>query len=93
MASSKNTGTKGTGGEQGRTTPRASGARPGKPAERASDAGDANPSSDQMAERHQRISEAAYRLAEQRGFDADRQLDDWLQAERELGDLSIDEQA
>ena len=34
-------------------------------------------------ERQRRIAEAAYRKAEERGFRGDRQLDDWLEAERE----------
>lgn len=34
--------------------------------------------------RHQLISEAAYFRAQQRGFDGDRALDDWLEAEREI---------
>ena len=36
------------------------------------------------AERQRRIAEAAYRKAQERGFGGDRQLDDWLEAEREL---------
>ena len=35
------------------------------------------------AERQRRIAEAAYRKAQERGFSGDRQLDDWLEAERE----------
>jgi hypothetical protein len=34
--------------------------------------------------RHCRISEAAYRLAEARGFEGGSELDDWLEAEREV---------
>jgi hypothetical protein len=34
--------------------------------------------------RHSRISEAAYRLAEARGFESGAELDDWLAAEREV---------
>lgn len=34
--------------------------------------------------RHERIAVAAYRRAEQRGFEAGAELDDWLQAEREI---------
>jgi hypothetical protein len=34
-------------------------------------------------ERQRRIAEAAYRKAQERGFTGDRQLDDWLEAERE----------
>jgi hypothetical protein len=34
--------------------------------------------------RHSRISEAAYRLAEARGFESGLDLDDWLAAEREV---------
>jgi hypothetical protein len=36
------------------------------------------------AARHACIALAAYRLAEARGFGPGRQLDDWLQAEREV---------
>jgi hypothetical protein len=35
-------------------------------------------------ERQRRIAEAAYRKAQERGFSGDRQLEDWLEAEREL---------
>lgn len=35
-------------------------------------------------ERHRMIAEQAYYLAERRGFDGDRCLDDWLQAESEI---------
>jgi hypothetical protein len=35
-------------------------------------------------ERQRRIAEAAYRKAQERGFAGDRQLDDWLEAEREF---------
>jgi hypothetical protein len=35
-------------------------------------------------ERQRRIAEAAYRKAQERGFDGDRHLEDWLEAEREL---------
>jgi len=34
--------------------------------------------------RHRRISEAAYRIAEARGFAGGSELDDWLAAEREV---------
>lgn len=36
------------------------------------------------AERQRRIAEAAYHKARERGFQGDRHLDDWLEAEREL---------
>ena len=36
------------------------------------------------AERHQRICDLAYRRAEQRGFAAGGEFDDWLEAEREV---------
>lgn len=36
------------------------------------------------AERHRRISELAYRRAEQRGFAPGNQMEDWLEAEREV---------
>jgi hypothetical protein len=35
-------------------------------------------------EKHRLIEEAAYFIAEQRGFQGDMVLDDWLQAEREV---------
>ena len=34
--------------------------------------------------RRRRIAEAAYLLAEQRGFEGDMQIDDWLRAEQEI---------
>lgn len=36
-------------------------------------------------DRQSQIAELAYRLAEQRGFTQGRELEDWLQAEQELG--------
>jgi hypothetical protein len=36
------------------------------------------------AERHQRICDLAYRRAEQRGFAPGNEVDDWLDAEREV---------
>jgi hypothetical protein len=36
------------------------------------------------AERQRRICDVAYRLAEQRGFAPGNELDDWLEAEREV---------
>jgi hypothetical protein len=36
------------------------------------------------AERHQRICDLAYRRAEQRGFAPGSEVDDWLEAEREV---------
>ena len=36
------------------------------------------------SERHRRISELAYRLAEQRGFTPGGEAEDWLEAEREV---------
>ena len=35
-------------------------------------------------ERHRMIKEMAYLIAEQRGFQGDRAMDDWLQAEIEV---------
>ncbi len=35
-----------------------------------------------VASRRDRIAQAAYYLAERRGFDGERQVDDWLEAER-----------
>jgi hypothetical protein len=35
-------------------------------------------------ERRRRIAEAAYYNAERRGFEGNREMDDWLQAEREI---------
>ncbi len=44
-------------------------------------------------ERYCLIAEAAYRLAEMRGFDGDKMLDDWLRAETEVDtQLSLKEQ-
>jgi hypothetical protein len=34
--------------------------------------------------RDQKIEQAAYRLAEQRGFEAGHELEDWLQAEKQV---------
>ena len=39
---------------------------------------------DIAAERYSMIAEAAYFIAEQRGFHGDLSLDDWLQAEAEV---------
>jgi hypothetical protein len=36
------------------------------------------------AERHRRICELAFRRAEQRGFAPDGEVEDWLEAEREV---------
>jgi hypothetical protein len=38
-----------------------------------------------LEERHRIINEAAYRVAEQRGFAPGHELDDWLLAERVVG--------
>lgn len=38
----------------------------------------------EQQERHHLIAEAAYRIAEQRGFQGNREMDDWLQAEAEV---------
>lgn len=38
----------------------------------------------EQEERHRMITEAAYLIAEQRGFQGDMALDDWLQAEAEV---------
>ena len=40
--------------------------------------------SDSSAERHAVIAEAAYYIAEQRGFEPGHELEDWLCAEREI---------
>jgi hypothetical protein len=40
--------------------------------------------------REQRIAEAAYWRAERRGFEPGHELDDWLQAEREIDDQRTD---
>ena len=40
--------------------------------------------SDSPAERHAMIAEAAYYIAEQRGFQPGHELEDWLCAEREV---------
>jgi hypothetical protein len=39
-------------------------------------------------ERQRRIAERAYQKAQARGFAGDRQLDDWLEAEREHNESS-----
>lgn len=39
---------------------------------------------DSMIERRRKISIAAYHKAERRGFDGNRELDDWLDAEKEI---------
>ena len=39
---------------------------------------------DIAAERYRMIAEAAYLIAEQRGFQGDLSMDDWLQAEAEV---------
>jgi hypothetical protein len=39
-------------------------------------------------ERHRRIAEAAYRKAEQRGFEPGHELEDWLAAEEEIEAMS-----
>jgi hypothetical protein len=43
-----------------------------------------SPQQSDVDARHSRISEAAYRLAEARGFESGMELDDWLAAEREV---------
>jgi len=47
--------------------------------------GVAQPTGERMSdeERQRRIAEAAYRKAQERGFDGDRHVEDWLEAERE----------
>jgi hypothetical protein len=40
--------------------------------------------SDATAERQAMIAEAAYYIAERRGFDPGHELEDWLRAEREM---------
>lgn len=42
----------------------------------------------QEDEKHHLIEEAAYFIAERRGFQGDMVLDDWLQAEREVNSRS-----
>jgi len=39
---------------------------------------------DIAADRYRMIAEAAYLIAEQRGFEGDLSMDDWLQAEAEV---------
>jgi hypothetical protein len=41
-------------------------------------------SADDIAERHERIARAAYLRAEARGFEPGHELEDWLEAEREI---------
>ena len=50
----------------------------------ASQGSDRFPQHDDRAERRERISVAAYYKAERRNFQADGELDDWLEAEREV---------
>ncbi len=47
--------------------------------------GVAKPTGERLSdeERQRRIAEAAYRKAQERGFDGDRHVEDWLEAERE----------
>ena len=40
-------------------------------------------------QRHRMVAEAAYLIAEQRGFMGDMALSDWLQAEAEVGARSV----
>jgi hypothetical protein len=42
------------------------------------------PAAEDAAERHDRIARAAYRRAQARGFEPGHDLDDWLEAEREI---------
>ena len=35
-------------------------------------------------ERHARIAQTAYQIAQRRGFEAGHELDDWLEAERQI---------
>ena len=44
----------------------------------------AGPTQGGSEERYNMIAEAAYRIAEQRGFQGDKAMDDWLQAEAEV---------
>lgn len=50
----------------------------------------------QVSDRHQMISEAAYYIAEQRGFGVGLELADWLEAERQisvqLGDVGEEDE-
>jgi Protein of unknown function (DUF2934) len=41
-------------------------------------------SADDPADRHDRIARAAYRRAQERGFEPGHELDDWLEAEHEI---------
>jgi len=50
------------------------------------------PLNDQAARRLKKIAEAAYRRAQQRNFAPGNELDDWLQAEREVDAASADMQ-
>jgi hypothetical protein len=50
----------------------------GKPAQKQAKAEIFEPNQD---ERHAMIAKEAYLLAEQRGFEGDKQLEDWIQAE------------
>jgi len=46
------------------------------------------PFDDHSAERLQRIAEAAYKRAQQRNFAPGHDLDDWLEAEKEVDALT-----
>lgn len=56
---------------------------PTRAAPRPDDAGTA-PNFTESERRHQRISDAAYFRAAARGFAAGREMEDWLDAEREI---------
>jgi len=63
---------------------RTKGVQPAPPDAPNPPAGDAGTAKTDAEERHRRISEAAYYRAQQRGFTADQEYDDWLSAEQEL---------
>ena len=48
-------------------------------------AGEAETALSEAKERHQRISEAAYYRAQRRGFTWGSELDDWFEAEKDIG--------
>ena len=60
-------------------------------AERSGDLESREPAADRgTEERHERVARSAYFRAEARGFAPGRELDDWIEAEAELGAQAAD---
>lgn len=73
--------------QQTPVTKKATTAKQGATRSAATKGATASPQTEEGAEqeeRHRMITEAAYLIAEQRGFQGDMALDDWLQAEAEV---------